>query len=80
MPLFAVDAKNSIEPVEQTNFGVERELQRLVEENLGPLFQCRLVLLSQVEKWFMTVRSPIHLRRRSRLMPDACGVARAAGV
>src|ERR1700688_1395627 len=43
MPLFAIVQKNSVEPVEQTNFDVERDLQRLVESNLGPLFQCRLV-------------------------------------
>jgi hypothetical protein len=33
MPLFAISQKNSVEPVVQTNFGVERELQRLVEAN-----------------------------------------------
>ena len=43
MPLFAIGKKNSVEPVEQTNFGVERDLQRLVESSLGPLFQCRFV-------------------------------------
>jgi predicted transport protein len=43
MPLFAIGQKNSVEPVEQTNFDSERDLQRLVEENLGPLFQCRFV-------------------------------------
>jgi predicted transport protein len=43
MPLFAIDKKNSLEPVEQTNFEAERDLQRLVEANLGPLFRCRFV-------------------------------------
>src|ERR1700737_3143401 len=43
MPLFVIGKKNSVEPVEQTNFGVERELQRLVEANLVALFQCRFV-------------------------------------
>ena len=43
MPLFAIGQKNSVEPDEQTNFDAERDLQRLVESNLGPLFQCRFV-------------------------------------
>jgi len=43
MPLFAIDKKNTLESVEQTNFDSERILQRLVEANLGSLFQCRFV-------------------------------------
>jgi predicted transport protein len=43
MPLFVINKKDSLDPVAQTNFGVERELQRLVEANLGTLFRCRLV-------------------------------------
>ena len=43
MPLFVINKQNSVAPVEQTNFDVERELQRLVEANLAPLFQCRFV-------------------------------------
>ena len=43
MPLFAIGKNNSVEPVEQTNFAVERDLQRLVEKNLGSVFQCRFV-------------------------------------
>jgi len=42
MPLFAID-KSDLKPVEQRNFATERELQRLVEGNLGTVFRCRLV-------------------------------------
>jgi predicted transport protein len=43
MPLFAIDKKNSLEAVEQTNFDTERNLQRLVEANLEALFRCKFV-------------------------------------
>ncbi len=43
MPLFTIQKKNSLESVEQTNFDTERDLQRLVEANLEPLFRCRFV-------------------------------------
>ena len=43
MPLFAISTKNALESVEQTNFDTERELQRLVEGNLGALFRCQFV-------------------------------------
>jgi hypothetical protein len=43
MPLFAVGQNGLVKTVEQTNFGTERELQRLVEANLASLFQCRFV-------------------------------------
>jgi predicted transport protein len=43
MPLFAINKQNSVAPVEQTNFDVERDLQRLVEANLESLFSCRFV-------------------------------------
>ena len=43
MPLFAISKQNSMAPVEQTNFDVERDLQRLVEANLESLFSCRFI-------------------------------------
>jgi predicted transport protein len=43
VPLFAIDKQNSVSAVEQTNFDAERDLQRLVEANLGPLFSCRFI-------------------------------------
>jgi hypothetical protein len=43
MPLFAISKKTSVESVEKTNFDSERDLQRLVEGNLEPLFRCRFV-------------------------------------
>lgn len=42
MPIFTV-SKNSLLPVEQTNFDSEKELQGLIEGNLGPVFNCRFV-------------------------------------
>jgi predicted transport protein len=42
MPLFQI-AKDKLTPVAQANFLQERELQRLIEANLGPVFSCRLV-------------------------------------
>jgi len=42
MPLFKVGAA-SLSALEQTNFTHERLLQRLIEGNLGPVFNCRLV-------------------------------------
>ncbi len=42
MPLFSIKERN-LSPVEQTNFANEKELQTLVELNLKPLFNCRLV-------------------------------------
>jgi predicted transport protein len=43
MPLFSVGQNDLVDALEQTNFGTERELQRLVEANLVALFQCRFV-------------------------------------
>jgi predicted transport protein len=43
MPLFAIKEGVSLEAIEQTNFDAERDLQRLVEANLAPLFRCRFV-------------------------------------
>src|SRR5205085_9237107 len=43
MPLFAIDKKDLLAPVEQTNFEAERDLQRLVEANLETLFRCQFV-------------------------------------
>ena len=42
MPIFQITNKTLI-PVEQTNFLTEKELQRMVEANLQPLFNCRFV-------------------------------------
>lgn len=42
MPLFEMSGE-SLVPVEQTNFAVEKELQTLVEKNLAAIFNCRLV-------------------------------------
>lgn len=42
MPLFSID-KGTLKPVEQRNFATERELQRLVEENLEAVFRSRFV-------------------------------------
>jgi predicted transport protein len=42
MPLFAING-DQLEQVSQSNFLVEKILQRLVEGNLKPVFNCRLV-------------------------------------
>lgn len=42
MPLFEMSG-NSLVPVEQTNFSIEKELQKLIEKNLATVFNCRLV-------------------------------------
>lgn len=42
MPLFEIKSE-SLSPVEQTNFANEKLLQKLVEQNLEPIFDCRLV-------------------------------------
>jgi len=42
MPIFNI-TKNAVTPITQTNFATEKELQALVERNLGPMFNCRLV-------------------------------------
>lgn len=42
MPLFEM-SENSLVPVEQTNFSVEKELQTLIEKNLASIFNCRFV-------------------------------------
>src|SRR5690348_14106116 len=42
MPLFQI-AKDKLSPVAQAHFLAEKELQRLIEANLGPVFSCRLV-------------------------------------
>lgn len=42
MPLFEMSGE-SLVPVEQTNFAVEKELQTLVEKNLAAIFNCRFV-------------------------------------
>src|SRR5256885_16394853 len=42
MPIFQISNQKLV-PVEQTNFVTEKELQTLVEANLGPVFNCRFV-------------------------------------
>jgi predicted transport protein len=42
MPLFEIEGQ-SLATVEQTNFSNEKTLQRLIEQNLKPVFNCRLV-------------------------------------
>jgi predicted transport protein len=42
MPIFQISTKTLL-PVEQTNFLSEKELQSLIEANLGPVFNCRFV-------------------------------------
>lgn len=42
MPIFEISNKRLI-PVEQTNFTLEKELQSLIESNLGPVFNCKFV-------------------------------------
>ena len=42
MPLFEI-TKTKLAALEQTNFHSEKELQHLVEENLGTMFNCRFV-------------------------------------
>lgn len=42
MPIFQISNKKLL-PVEQTNFLTERELQSLIETNLGSVFNCRFV-------------------------------------
>lgn len=42
MPLFGM-AKGSLNAVAQSNFKDEKSLQRLIEQNLGVVFNCRLV-------------------------------------
>ncbi len=42
MPLFEIQ-NQSLLPVEQTNFANEKQLQKLVEQNLKPIFNCRFV-------------------------------------
>lgn len=34
---------NKLDPVEQTNFSIEKELQTLIEKNLEVVFNCRFV-------------------------------------
>jgi predicted transport protein len=43
VPLFVINTKKTLEPVEQSNFNLERDLQKLIEVSLGPVFQCRFV-------------------------------------
>lgn len=42
MPIFQV-SDGKLQAVEQDNFAQEKELQRLIENNLGPVFNCRFV-------------------------------------
>ncbi len=42
MPMFAIQ-KKTLTPISKTNFNLEKDLQRLVEGNLGAVFNCRFV-------------------------------------
>jgi predicted transport protein len=42
MPLFQL-AGNGLKPIVQAEFKTEKELQQMVERNLGPVFNCRFV-------------------------------------
>jgi predicted component of type VI protein secretion system len=42
MPIFQISGNKAI-AIAQTNFKTEKELQLLVERNLEPIFNCRLV-------------------------------------
>lgn len=42
MPIFEI-SENKLLPVEQKNFSLEKELQSLIESNLGEVFNCRFV-------------------------------------
>src|SRR5690606_5119293 len=42
MPLFQI-SERTLMPVEQTNFSAEKELQALIENNLGAVFNCRFI-------------------------------------
>lgn len=42
MPIFEID-RHVLSPVGQRNFEAEKDLQALIEENLGPVFNCRFV-------------------------------------
>ena len=42
MPIFEID-KGKLAPVEQKNFALEKDLQKLIEENLEVVFNCRFV-------------------------------------
>lgn len=42
MPLFDITGR-SLQPIRQRNFQKEKQLQALVEANLGPVFNCRFV-------------------------------------
>ncbi len=43
MPLFTINKNKLVVAVEQNNFDAERDLQRLVEANLEPLFSCQFI-------------------------------------
>lgn len=42
MPLFEISNQN-LKQVSQTNFNLEKELQKLIESNLGVIFNCRFI-------------------------------------
>lgn len=42
MPLFEID-KSQLQPIAQKNFAKEKQLQTLIERNLGTVFNCRFV-------------------------------------
>lgn len=42
MPIFEIN-QNKLVPVEQQNFALEKDLQKLIEENLDSVFNCRFI-------------------------------------
>ena len=42
MPLFSIDS-NKLESIERKDFGLEKELQSLIETNLDEVFKCRFI-------------------------------------
>src|SRR5689334_7667538 len=43
MPLFQISNSKPLAPIEQANFQLERDLQKLVEKSLNSVFRCRFV-------------------------------------
>ncbi len=43
MPLFEISDENKLLPVAQIDFSQEKELRKLIEDNLKAVFNCRLV-------------------------------------
>lgn len=43
MPLYQISADKPLNPVEQANFPLERDLQRLIEKSLDSVFRCQFI-------------------------------------